>query len=139
MDHDAAVLYEAALLHDCAELLLWLRAPALAMEIAMRQEVEPTLRSAQVQRTLLNIELLDLQQALMQSWRLPALLVRTTDDHLAADPKVRNVLLAIRVARHSVRGWDNPAIPDDVRDIAALLQLGEEPVRRLLIDIDTAD
>ena len=34
MDHDAAVLHEAALLHDFAELLLWVRAPALALEIA---------------------------------------------------------------------------------------------------------
>lgn len=136
MDHDASVLHEAALLHDFAELLLWLRAPALALEIAARQEAEPTLRSAQVQRELLNVELPKLQHALMLAWHLPALLVRITDDHLGEDPKVRNVLLAIRVARHSGRGWDNPALPDDVRDIAALLQMGEEPVRRLLLDID---
>jgi hypothetical protein len=49
---------------------------------------------------------------------------------------MRNVLLAIRVARHSTEGWDNPALPDDVRDIAALLQLGLEPTRQLLRDID---
>ena len=46
------------------------------------------------------------------------------------------MLLAIRVARHSTQGWDNPALPDDVHDIAELLQMGEVPVRTLLMDID---
>jgi HD-like signal output (HDOD) protein len=136
LDPDAGVLHEAALLHDFAELLLWLRAPTLALAIAERQRADPTLRSAQAQRELLNVELPVLQHRLMESWRLPALLVHITDDRLAGDPRVRNVLLAIRVARHSAAGWDNAALPDDVRDIAALLQLGEEPVRRLLRDID---
>lgn len=136
MDHDASVLHEAALLHDFAELLLWLHAPALAGEIRARQAADPTLRSAQAQRDLLQVALPELQHALMLAWRLPALLVRITDTLHAADPQVRNVLLAIRVARHSERGWDNPALPDDVREIADLLQMGEEPVRRLLLDID---
>lgn len=136
LDPDAAVLHEAALLHDFAELLLWLRAPTLLQAIAERQAADPALRSAQVQRELLNIELPALQHQLMTAWRLPALLVHITDDRLSADPQVRNVLLAIRVARHSAAGWDNAALPDDVREVADLLQLGEEPVRRLLMDID---
>jgi HD-like signal output (HDOD) protein len=136
MDPDAAVIHEAALLHDFAELLLWLRAPALAQEIVRRQALDRGLRSATVQREVLHVELPALQHALMEAWRLPSLLVHITDDRLAADVQVRTVLLAIRVARHSTAGWDNPAIPDDVRDIAELLQLGEEPTRRLLLDID---
>lgn len=136
LDPDAAVLHEAALLHDFAELLLWLRAPALAQAIAARQAADPALRSAQIQRELLNVELPALQHQLMLAWRLPALLVHITDDRLAGDPQVRNVLLAIRVARHSAAGWDNAALPDDVQEIAELLQLGEVPVRRLLQDID---
>jgi len=59
-----------------------------------------------------------------------------SDDRHAENSQVRNVLLAIRVARHSTEGWDNPALPDDIRDIAALLQLGLEPARQLLRDID---
>jgi hypothetical protein len=117
-------------------MLLWLRAPAWAQEIAARQSADPTLRSSEVQRSLLNVELIDLQHALMLAWRLPSMLVRITDDRHAEDPQVRNVVLAIRVARHSARGWDNAALPDDVHDIAELLQLGEVPVRRLLRDID---
>jgi HD-like signal output (HDOD) protein len=136
-DHDAAVIYEAALLHDFAELVLWLRAPSLALEIARRQRLDPQLRSEVVQREVLHIRLVDLQHELMTQWRLPSLLVHITDhgaDHEGS--QVRNVLLAIQVARHSANGWDNPAIPDDLREIAALLQLGVEPTLRMLRDID---
>jgi hypothetical protein len=136
MDHDAAVLHEAALLHDFAELLLWLHAPALAMQVSQRLRSTPGLRTAQAQREILNIELPDLQHALMLGWRLPPLLVRITDDRHGGDLQVRNVLLAIRLARHSAQGWDDPALPDDVQEIAELLQLGEAPLRRLLLEID---
>lgn len=139
-DHDAAVIYEAALLHDFAELLLWLHAPSLALEIARRQRQDPQLRSEVAQRELLHIRLVDLQHELMMQWRLPSLLVRITD-HVAhqESAQVRNVLLAIRVARHSAQGWDNPAIPDDLREIADLLQLGVEPTLRMLREIDHAN
>jgi HD-like signal output (HDOD) protein len=137
MDHDAAVIHEAALLHGFAELLLWLQAPALALKIAQRQQADAALRSAGVQRELLNIGLAELQHTLMTAWRLPALLVRITDEHTKlADAQVRNVLLAIRVARHSADGWDNAALPDDVHEIGQLLQLADEPTRRLLLEID---
>lgn len=136
-DQDAAVIYEATLLHDFAEMLLWLRAPALALQIAHRQHLDPALRSEAVQRELLHIRLVDLQHALMMHWQLPSLLVRITDHHEHRDSaQVRNVLLAIQIARHSAHGWDNPAIPDDLREIAELLQLGVEPTLRLLRDID---
>lgn len=136
MDHDAPVIHEAALLHDFTELLLWLRAPSLMQAIAAAQAADPALRSSAAQRAVLNVDLADLQHALMIAWRLPALLVRISDDRHADTPQVRNVVLAIRVARHSARGWDNPALPDDVADIAQLLQLGIEPTRRLLREID---
>jgi HD-like signal output (HDOD) protein len=137
MDHDAPVIHEAALLHDFAELLLWLRAPALALEIVHRQQADPGLRSAALQREVLHVELAELQHALMSAWRLPATLVHITDDHArTVTPQVRNVRLAIRAARHSAQGWDNPALPDDVEEIGHLLQLGPEPTLRLLREID---
>jgi HD-like signal output (HDOD) protein len=136
MDHDAAVITQAALLHDFAEMLLWCHAPALALEIAERQRIDPTLRSAVAQREVLNIELADLQQTLMRAWRLPELLIRITDDKQARNVQVRNVLLAIRLARHSARGWDNAALPDDYVDIAELLNLGIEPTIKLLHQLD---
>ncbi|MED5622134.1 HDOD domain-containing protein [Ideonella sp. BN130291] len=136
MDHDAAVIHQAALLHDFAEMLLWCHAPALALEIAARQQADPSLRSAVVQHEVLNIELADLQQALMRAWRLPELLIRMNDDKHAHTAQVRNVLLAIRLARHSARGWDNAALPDDLADIAQLLNLGLEPTIKLVHQLD---
>jgi hypothetical protein len=138
MDYDAPLIHEAALLHDFAELLLWLHAPAMALRIASLQAADSTLRSATVQREVLGIELVDLQHTLMEQWRLPGLVVQLTDDHATrSTPQMRNVLLAIRVARHSAAGWDNAAIPDDVRDIAELLQLSADATKRLLHEIDS--
>lgn len=135
-DHDAAVIHEAALLHDFAEMLLWAHAPTLALDIATRQYLDPTLRSIEAQRDVLHVPLAEVQQALMKAWRLPVLLVRITDDHATELAQVRNVQLAIRVARHSAHGWDNPALPDDVDEIAALLNLGTTPTWTLLHDVD---
>jgi HD-like signal output (HDOD) protein len=138
MDHDAAVIHEAALLHDFAELLLWLRAPALALQIEQRQQADATLRSCAVQRELLNVELDDLEHALMTAWRLPGLLVQITDEHARhVTPQMRNVQLAIRVARHSAHGWDNAALPDDVLALASLLNLSPDSAERLLHEIDS--
>ena len=126
------------MLHDFAEMLLWLHAPTLALEIARRQQLDPALRSEAVQRELLHIRLVDLQHVLMMQWKLPSLLVRITDHQEHRESaQVRNVLLAIQVARHSAQGWDNAAIPDDLREIAELLQLGVEPTLKLLREIDS--
>ncbi len=136
-DHDAALIHEAALLHDFAELLLWAHAPALALSIARAQQADPGLRSADAQQLLLNATLADLQQALMKAWRLPELLVKISNDHASNHPQVRNVQLALRVARHSSCGWDNPALPDDIDAVADLLTLGTTPTLRLLHDLDS--
>ena len=139
MDHDAAVLHEAALLHDFVEMLLWVHAPALALDMAQRQRHKPQMRSQQVQRELLNVTLAELEQALMKRWRLPELLISITCDEVSPSPQVRNVQLAIRVSRHSALGWDNPALPDDVDEVGALLNLRPAAVWQLLHEIDDSD
>lgn len=136
-DHDAPVIHEAALLHDFAEMLLWLHAPHLALDIAYRQKADPTLRSVAAQRALLGVPLTEVQHALMLAWRLPELLVRITDDRQESASQVRNVTLAIRLARHTANGWSNPAVPDDVRDIAQLLNMALGPTEALLREIDS--
>ena len=125
MDHDAAVIHAAALLHDFAEMLLWCHAPTLALRIRDAQRADTNLRSSAAQLAVLNVELSDLQQSLMKAWRLPELLIRISDDRHADNASVRSVTLAVRLARHTALGWDNAAIPDDVKDIAALLNLSQ--------------
>jgi HD-like signal output (HDOD) protein len=136
MDHDAAVIHEAALLHDFAEMLLWCHAPELALRIRTAQRADSTLRSNVIQQQVLNIELADLQQALMRAWRLPELLIRISDEKHAEQSAVRNVALAVRLARHTARGWDNAALPDDIRDIAALLNLSLDATMQLVRGVE---
>lgn len=136
-DHDAAVIHDAALLHDFAELLMWVRAPALALLAARAQRADPNLRSAVVQRQVFNVELPDLQHALMLKWKLPRLLVDIADDKRSRSAvQGRCVYLAIRLARHTSSSWTNPALADDIQDIAELLNMAREPTLALLHDID---
>jgi HD-like signal output (HDOD) protein len=135
-DRDAAVIHEAALLHDFAEMLLWCHAPTLALRIRRAQQDNAALRSSAIQHDVLNIELADLQQSLMKAWRLPELLVRISDDAHAQRASVKNVVLAVRLARHSAQGWDNAAIPDDVTDVAALLNLSNDAALQLIEQIE---
>jgi len=135
-DPDAAIIHSAALLHDFAEMLLWVHAPDLALRIAALQDADRTLRSAAAQRQVLGIELADLEQALMKRWHLPELLTHITDDKHARDPQVRCVYLAVRLARHTARGWDDAGVPDDLHDIAELLNLSPDHTLKLLHEFD---
>ncbi len=137
MDPDAAVIYEATLLHDFAEMLVWCHAPTLALRMRAEQKADATLRSQAVQQQVLNVKLADLQQALMRAWTLPDLLIRITDDRHTRHPGVQNVMLAVRLARHSAQGWDNPAIPDDITALAQLLNLSEAAAHEFVRAIET--
>jgi HD-like signal output (HDOD) protein len=120
---DAAIIHLAALLHDFAEMLLWCHVPDLALQIQRSQLADTTLRSATAQRAALHLELGELQQGLMKAWRLPELLIRISDSGHAEHSSVRCVLLAMRLARHTTAGWDNPAVLDDLADIGQLLNI----------------
>jgi hypothetical protein len=140
-DEDADMIQEAALLHDFAEMLLWCHAPALALTMAQRQKADHTLRSADIQQEVLGVELPDLAHALMKAWQLPELLIKNTDDRHAEHPRVKTVLLAVRIARHTQYGWSDPhaqaALPDDIVDVAQLLNLSDDAARRKIMEIDT--
>jgi hypothetical protein len=123
-DPDAAVIHAATLLHEFAEMLLWCHAPELALRIQRAQADDPELRSSAAQRHVLHVELADLQRALTSVWRLPALIAEVAAEGLpAGQTSARTVALAARLARHTAQGWDNPAVPDDVAEIAELLNL----------------
>lgn len=132
MDPDAAAIHAAALLHDCAEMLLWCHAPSLALRLKALYEAEPELRFRDAQRHVLNIELAPLQQALMKAWRLPEILTRMADDRHASQPQARCVALALRLARHCAKGWSDPLIAHDVNEISALLNLSAPATLQLV-------
>lgn len=116
----------AALLHDLAEVLLWCFAPTLALDIRQRQKADKTLRSVAVQQDVLGISLLDLQLALCRAWHLPALLANLIDGSDTSVPRIRNVTLAVDLARHSANGWNDAALPDDFAAIENLLHLSRD-------------
>jgi len=122
-DTDADAIRLAAYLHDFAEMLMWCHAPTLMQQVTQAQQADPSLRSSAAQRQFLNMEIDDLRQNLMKLWHLPELLVRICDDYHTDHPSVRSVVLAVRLARHTAKDWENPAIPDDIDAIAELLNV----------------
>jgi len=135
-DTDATIIHQAAFLHDFAEMLVWLHAPTLALKIRAAQAADATLRSAAIQREVLGIEISDLRQALMKLWQLPELLVSISDERHADRANVKCVTLAVRLARHTAVDWENAAIPDDVNDIAQLLNASPRVALSFLHKID---
>lgn len=125
----------AGLLHDIAEILMWCFAPAQMLEIHSIQKKDHTLRSRDVQQRILGFALPDLQRELARQWELPKLLLTLMNDASAMQPRVRNVLLAVNLARHSTHGWDDPALPDDYKDIGELLRIPATDVM-LMIGVD---
>lgn len=136
MDQDVSTIRLAAFVHDFAELLMWCHAPALVLEVLLKQRENPALRTAALQRVIFHIDLNALRQALMKLWGLPELLVRLSDERHADHPAVRSVSLAVRLARHTQDGWSNPALPDDFRDIAQLLNASERAARGFVYKVD---
>ena len=135
-DTDVAVIRQAAFLHDFAEMLMCCYAPSMEVEIQAMQQTNPTLRSISLQRFVFNIDLNDLRQALMKYWGFSELLVRISDGKFPEHPTVRNVLLAVRLARHTERGWDNAALPDDIEEISRLLNAPPRVTRSFVYKID---
>lgn len=122
----------AALLTYLSEMLMWCFNPSSMLQIRTMQDADKTLRSAAVQEQVLGFKGIDLQQALATEWLLPALLLNLMDPAHAQNFRVRNVMLALNLARHSANGWDDAALPDDYRDIAALLRIEPEKVMAIV-------
>ena len=121
----------ATLLTYVSEMLMWCFNPDQMLNIRQRQDADKTLRSSVVQQEVLGFQGMDLQRALQVEWHLPRLLQQLIDPALAKNTRVRNVMLAMNLARHSANGWDDAALPDDYREIGELLRI--EPERVMLI------
>jgi hypothetical protein len=122
----------SALLTYVAEMLMWCFNPEQMLEIRKRQDSDKRLRSADVQKQVLGFKGINLQRELAAEWRLPALLLNLMDPALAKTVRVQTVVLAVNLARHSALGWDDAALPDDYRAIAALLRTEPDKVMELV-------
>ena len=122
----------AALLRDLAEILMWCYSPEEMLEIKRIQDQDKSLRSGAVQESVIGFRLVNLQKELVKEWNLPALLLKLMDADNAQSPRVCNVVLADRLARHSSHGWDDAALPDDYKDIADLLKVSADDVKLIV-------
>lgn len=122
----------AALLHDIAEILMWCFAPDQMLEIHHAQQHDKTLRSRDVQDQVLGFPLIELQKELALQWELPALLLALMNDACSQKPRVRNVVLAVNLARHSAHDWDDAALLDDYKEIGELLRMPAEEAMIML-------
>ncbi|MEI8362804.1 MAG: HDOD domain-containing protein [Betaproteobacteria bacterium] len=131
-DLHAEEVRTAALLHDLAEMLMWCFAPDKMNTIQAMQHSDKTLRSVTAQQQVLGFKLLDLQKELVEAFQLPPLLSKLMQDGECNEQRVRNVTLAVNLARHSANGWDDAALPDDYHDIAEFLRMDIDRVMRLV-------
>ena len=122
----------AALLFDISELLMWCFAPVDMLKIRAMQQQDKTLRSNVAQEQVLGFTLFHLQSALAVKWSLPKLLITLMDAECANQQRVRNVVLAVNLARHSANGWADAALPDDYKDVGKLLHMDPEDVKVML-------
>lgn len=131
-DLHAEEVQVSALLAHVSEILMWCFSPARMLEIQRLQEADPALRSAAAQKRVLGFAGMELQRQLTAAWRLPELLGNLTDPAQAGSARVRNVMLAVNLARHSAHGWHDAALPDDFDEIAALLHMDPNKVMALV-------
>ncbi|AMC35887.1 hypothetical protein VN23_15405 [Janthinobacterium sp. B9-8] len=134
-DVDPVEVITASLLHDLAEILLWLIAPELAQQIALHIQRHPGSRSHDAQKLILGFTNNELQTALAQHWHLPALLTHLMDERHIDEPRVRTVTIATSTARHLVHHWQDPALPDDYQNIADLLSCDDDHAYALVRNV----
>jgi HD-like signal output (HDOD) protein len=123
----------AALLHETAEMLVWCALPRRAAAVARMQRRDPVIRAQDAERSAFGCTYGELRIELARRWRLPQPLANLLGED-ENDPRVRNVALAVRLARHGLAGWQHPALAADYAAIAALLHVGEDEARRLVFE-----
>lgn len=122
----------SALLTHVSEMLMLCFNPGPMLEIRRKMDANKMLRSADVQSHVLGFSGRDLQRQLAMDWHLPGLLVDLFEPAHAKADRVRHVMLAVNLARHSENGWHDAALPHDYREIAALLHTEPRKVMDLV-------
>lgn len=134
-DIDTDEVMTAALLHDVVEMMLWCAAPAQALRVEQALRADRRMRSELAQRAVLGVSLLDVRNEATRVWRMPAVLQSLMNDRRVARPREANVIHAVALARHSARGWYDPALPQDYDEVARLLGVSAEVARARVIRV----
>jgi HD-like signal output (HDOD) protein len=138
-DIDVDEITVATLLYDLPEILMWCFAPELALNALAAHNANHQRRSTDIQAEIYGISLYELKSGLATAWHMPNLLKQLLDNESANQPRLRNVKLAVDLARHSGNGWDDAAIPTDLRKIIELLRIPQESLLHKLGLHDDSD
>ena len=130
-DPDATLVYEAALIHDVCEMLIWIVDRQTGRRLAQARR-SGTADPAIGQRAVLGCSLIEIAVPLMRIWQLPSALTSATGAGHADSRTSRIARIAIRFAEHVEHGWSHPAILDDLKELASLTNLSLPAARALL-------
>ncbi|TCV90195.1 HDOD domain-containing protein [Sulfurirhabdus autotrophica] len=126
-DVKAEEVYTGTLVQSLGEQMFWCFAPEVHLDIvkSMRQDKLPFIET---QKALLGFEFSQFQMALARAWNLPELYIDFMDPENSERPRVIDIRLADSIARRSDRGWYQEALWQDMKDVALLLRMEEEPI-----------
>lgn len=139
-DTHAAALQMAALLHNRVDLLLWCHAPALMTQVEAAQARQPERARADIERDLLHVDRIALDQALTQAWQLPELLRRLVDPdderaRVLLQPQRRMLALAITLADRLDRDPASRYALEELEELGRLLTLSPAATARLVENV----
>ena len=136
-DPDAALVHQATVLYSLPEMVVWLRAPALAREVARRREVEPAADQDALQKSVLNATYGEIRLELLKAWRLPGQIAQLISGQAGlGHPRAHIVRMALKAAQPDQPNWESAALGELVREIGDFLQLGLQHTWNLLKSLE---
>ncbi|HFC53223.1 MAG TPA: HDOD domain-containing protein [Gammaproteobacteria bacterium] len=114
----------ATLLRGVGEMAVWAFQPDKAAEVEeelIHDEGERIREGAQ--KRVLGFSYDALSAALAREWKLPLLVHESLDPENSSRPRIRIILLALRVARLAERGWYSPQMNSAIEEVAGVLHM----------------
>jgi HD-like signal output (HDOD) protein len=103
-EHDPEEMLLAALLHDVAEMALWVTVPH-QMHLYRKYLFKDGIATDEAQYLAFGESLEHISRELANQWQLPQLVHEALRPENAAKPRVQGVMLAVQLARAAERGW----------------------------------
>ncbi len=126
-DHAPEEILLATLLHDVAEMALWIAAPDKMHE--MRKLIfKDHLHTDEAQYLALGESLEHFSRGIATRWQLPSLVHDALRPENAHNPRVRGVMLAVQLGRAAERGWHTEKMQRTLALIAEHLDKPEDEV-----------
>lgn len=119
-DHNPEEILLATLLHDVAELALWVREPEKIHHLR-KLIFKDGLHTDEAQYLALGESLEHFSRQLAVSWNLPPLVHEALRPENADTTRTRGIMLAVQLGRAAERGWHSPKMQRTLEQIAEYL------------------